>query len=109
MKNRYYYDFPGFLAIEYYVGELSYHRFSHIAVDHRMKLGVGGDPIEDFTDAGDEIDTQSDPLLLVPVRRGVELIFRLREKPDGETHRRSRASASASTCSHGMAACGFAR
>ena len=96
------------LTVEHDVRKTGNDGFPHIFVHGHMQFRVGSDSLEDRPNLGDEPGTETASLLLILIGGRVKLRSGLWEQPDGKTHLRSRARASASTCSQGMAACGLA-
>ena len=95
-------------SIQDHIREVCYYCLPYISVNRSVNAGMRSNSIQYDPHPCDEVHAQAGPLLLVPIGGGVELGFGLRQQSDRQAHRRSRASASVSTCSHGMAACGFA-
>src|SRR5262249_37497344 len=101
----------GLLLVQHHIRESLNHRLADILVHGGMQLRVGRDSGEHVPHPVQKCRAQSGSPLFVPVHRGVELVSGLWQQAYGErrAHRARRARASASTCSHGIAACGFAR
>ncbi len=103
-----YHNSPGSDAIEHRVGKLADQSLTDIPMDYSMKFGHRRDSVENGLYAFGELDSESRPLLLIPIERLVELSAGFWSQNNRESHHRARFKASALTSSQDTTSSGAA-